>query len=776
MKKIGLITLHDYNYGSALQCFASQEYLKQSGFDVKVLNQVAEYSLFKRYLKRLWDLFMLCLSHPSSTKKILSVFNSQRSGSLRITPESEKEIGRFNSAFINNTYYTAQGLCNLAKREDYLAFLSGSDQVWNGSRTDFYDFYFLRFAPTEKRVAWAASFGGNTIAPYNKGQYSKYLREYNYISVRESSAIEVVQELAEIKAVCLADPVTLFDGEQWRNLYKKNGKEQIRQAKYILVFFLDKPSELAVRAANILSQKTGNQIVTYGYRQNEIETHIDGGPWEFLSMIDNAECVLTDSFHTMVFSLLLHRDFYVFDRQYVHKQSQASRISDLLKAVDLSDRFEPSALSEDSPVFTKADEYFEQSRVAFNNYITRALDLQIQKSETKEKMCFVKDCPSQCCGCGACAEICPVNAISMIQDEMGHIYPQINTALCTECNACRKKCAFKVAQNGNQQKKGYVACGKDIDLIENSASGGIFATIAKRIIEQGGLVFGASLWIEKGKVRCEHIAIDNVEELYKIQGSKYAQSDTQKVFREIREFLKDGRLVLFGGTSCQVANLKSYLRRDFDNLITIDLICHGVPSLALVQDYLNYQSSKYNADVIDFKFRIREGRNRPYLTTTSTKDSRGQIQQHHVALRRSSFYRLFMGRSGYRPSCYNCPFASIDKPADITLGDYYFTKEEKIIQHFPSNELLSSVIVHTPKGQTVLINLTDAIQLLPHDINEFIGSHEQLNSPSQITIDGESLYAIYKEKGFKEVQKAVNKRNFEMFIPSSIKRIITFIK
>ena len=774
MKNIGLVTFHDHNYGSALQCFATQEYLKRKGFDVEVINQVPEYSLLRRYSKRLWELFKMCVCYPKSTKKILSLFKSQRSSALRITTKSENEIGRFNTGFINNIYHTYTGLKQLGASDEYAIFLSGSDQVWNANRIDFYTLYFLRFAPVEKRVSWAASFGGNKIAPYNRKRYAKFLSEYKKISVRETSAVEIVRDLSNKEATCLADPVTLFNGEQWRDLYKSYSSKKNNANKYILAFFLDKPSDHAFQTAEMLSKQTGQTLVTFGYKQTEIENHIDGGPWEFLSMIDGAEYVLTDSFHAMVFSLLLHKRFYVFDRQYVHKQSQASRIVDLLSSIGLSDRFEPKSIDDRDCDYSIAENFFEESRKSFEDYYSKVFNNFANPSIDVKRLNNVKDYRSQCCGCGACADICHVKAITMMPDGIGHVYPHIDSALCTKCGACQSVCSFKpIEEKPSFQKKGYVVCGNDTKLIKNSASGGAFATIAKTVIEQGGVVYGASLWMDNGKVKCEHIAVDTVEELYKIQGSKYVQSSTQGVFPAIRDLLKANRLVLFGGTSCQVAALKGFLRKDYDNLLTVDLICHGVPSLPLLQDYLDYQNKEFHAEVVDFRFRVREGRDKPYLTTTTTRDSNGLIKQRRVSLRNSAFYRLFMGRGGYRSSCYNCPFASINKPADITVGDYYLSKEETDLQKvFANNELLSTLIVHTDRGQRFIDELSGSMITTPITLEKFINRHEQLQYPSQATTDGNVLLSIYNEKGFKGVQKAVKKRNIEMLIPSLAKKIL----
>lgn len=372
--KIGLVTFHYFNYGSALQCYASQEFLKRKGYDVEVIDVLCNYSKLQRYFMTLWNLLTLCVLHPFSTKTIISVFTSQRRRSLRITEESEGLIEKFNDGFVNRALYTIDVLKQKSRRGEFYVFLTGSDQVWNVSRIDLYDLYFLRFAPSYKRVSWAASFGGVVIAPYNIKRYAKYLRGFRAISVRENSAINIVKKLAKRDAVSLADPVILFDAEDWRSQYQKAEPELIiKDKKYILLFFLDNPSEQAKRVAEQLLNIMGCDMVTIGYKQIGVSDHQDGSPWSFLSMIDNASYVLTDSFHATVFSLLFHRPFFVFDRRYVHKQSQSSRITDLLTEVRLIDRYNPTEVDELMPDFNNTESFFSRAREEYDKFISNNL-------------------------------------------------------------------------------------------------------------------------------------------------------------------------------------------------------------------------------------------------------------------------------------------------------------------------------------------------------------------------------------------------------------------
>lgn len=773
MLKIGILTLHEHNYGSALQCYATRAYLKGKGYDSDVICEVGEYSLLKRYSKRILELGLFCLSHVSDAKDIIKVFKSQRRGALRNSTLTENSISRFNHLYLSCKYYTRKQLEKVARSDEYQYFLSGSDQVWNGRQIDNYDLHFLRFAPNEKRVAWAPSFGGSSIARYNKKRYSRYITEYNMLSVRERSGIDIINQLTSREDVTfLSDPVMLLDANEWRNSFSNNLTTEKPEGKYVLAFFLDTASEQAIGAIKRLKEENGLPVYTVGYPHDEfLSQHVDGSPWDFLAMIDNAEYVMTDSFHATVFSIIFHKKFYTFERQYVHGHSQSTRITELLTDCQLQNCFCPFELKDEEIDFSAADAYFVNVRNRFSNYWN---NLSIEE-ETKGSEKNVRDNKCDCCGCGACADICPVSAITMKNDIIGNKYPIINEEICINCGACTRVCGFhKVISTDSNQKTGYVAVGTDSELLKKSASGGIFSTIAKSILSEGGIVYGASLWLEKGKVRCEHIPIESIDELYKIQGSKYVQSSTDSVFTAVRVQLKTGRRVLFGGTSCQVASLKKFLGKDYENLITVDLVCHGVPSVKVLQEFLDYKSSLLGEEIIDFTFRVREGNNRPYVLTITSKDKVGKIHKRQESLRNSSFYRLFMTRGCYRPSCYNCPFASINKPADMTLGDFYPTNADaNINQVFGKGEMLSSVFTHTEKGDTIISCLEDNdIQLINYPISDLVNRHEQLFTASLPTRDGIILETLRKENGFVGVQNVVNVRNAEMAIPSFVKKIL----
>ena len=359
---------------------------------------------------------------------------------------------------------------------------------------------------------------------------------------------------------------------------------------------------------------------------------------------------------------------------------------------------------------------------------------------------------SNCCGCGACVQICPQKAITMEMDEYGYKYPIINHDLCIECNLCKRVCHYQNYSENNHPIKTYAAASKDDTLIKKSTSGGLFATIATCVLNENGVVFGASMDFKNEKLWTHHIKITDISELPKLQGSKYMQSDIDNCYSEAKKELNSGKFVFFSGTPCQIAGLNGYLGKEYPNLITADVICHGVGSVKMFQDYIEILEKKHNAKVTSFTFRDKTvgwGLDGKYTYTKNGK-SFGK----HLYYKLSSFYSLYIKAAFYRENCYKCKYACPHRPADFTLGDFWGVEKSQpevlTINGGSINEEIgiSCMIVNTKKGIDILEKYKNSFILEPSTFEKVSAHNACLVKPTELNDTRQKVLQLYKEKGF----------------------------
>lgn len=375
--------------------------------------------------------------------------------------------------------------------------------------------------------------------------------------------------------------------------------------------------------------------------------------------------------------------------------------------------------------------------------------------------------PKKCYGCGACYSACRFNAIRFNDFSCSSNKPILDFNKCLNCGNCKSVCPVlnKSIESIETKHKAFVGYAVNKNLYRNSSSGGIFSALAHIFLKQKGIVYGAGILYENNKLLCKHLRVDKNEDLIKIQGSKYVQSDTKNIFEQVERDLKNGKKVLFSGTSCQIQALKCYLKKDYLNLLTIDLICHGVPTQKIFSDYVNYLEKKYLCKIINISFRRKDERSSPYVLTLNCFNNLNGYFEKLITLRESAYYRLFMNMGAYRESCYNCEYASINKPSDITLGDWYDDR----------NKLLyySCIITNTTKGYHMIADYQNTdVMVKEIDIESAKMNHEQLQKPSRPTIEGIFMTRLYKKRGFKPLQKYINIKNVITYVPMIIKKLL----
>lgn len=294
-----------------------------------------------------------------------------------------------------------------------------------------------------------------------------------------------------------------------------------------------------------------------------------------------------------------------------------------------------------------------------------------------------------CCGCHACLSVCAHKAITMSADHEGFLYPMVDKAACTDCGLCEQVCPVIHQASPSRPLKVYAAKSKDEAVRQESSSGGIFTLLAEAVIREGGVAFGAK-FDEAWNVL--HASAENPDEMALFRGSKYVQSVIGDTYREAKNYLKQGRKVLFSGTPCQIAGLKRYLRKEYDNLFTIDVVCHGVPSPIVWQRYLDEMSFKGPIKEIAFRdktrgwaqyaFRIRTGEQTLLLPPSE-----------------NPFMRGFLTDLYLRPSCHDCPARSSKSGSDITLGDFWGI--QAVHPDMEDNKGCSAIMIHSTKGQAL---------------------------------------------------------------------------
>ena len=318
-----------------------------------------------------------------------------------------------------------------------------------------------------------------------------------------------------------------------------------------------------------------------------------------------------------------------------------------------------------------------------------------------------------CCGCASCVQVCPKQCISFNEDKQGFRYPKVNKSICIECGSCERVCPMLKPHESVLPKSVYAAKNKDIEVRIASSSGGIFTILAEKIISEGGVVFGAK-FDEHWEV--VHDYAETIVDLAAFRGSKYLQSRIEDNYQKAKSFLVKGRKVLFSGTPCQIAGLKSYLQKDYDNLVCVDFVCHGVPSPKVWRRYLKEVAlksdknsvsrmfiSKTDTLVKSVTFRDKATGWKNYSFTVSLSETSGEGEQTTVSqsaiFSENAFMKAFLKNIILRPSCYACRFREGRSGSDITLGDFWGI--DKLRPEVDDDLGVGLIMINSDKGSSI---------------------------------------------------------------------------
>ncbi len=766
-KLVGVCIVNkNYNYGSILQSYATLMKLEEMGVNYEIIDY----------------------NHPQNIKFYLKAINRFRSKDMVYSKirSLKKKIGKkIHPDFAKNDairrhifddFISAHFVSFSKPIRDYEELqkystkfsdvLVGSDQLWLPSGLDT-NFYNLMFVPDNiNKIAYSASFGVSKIPSYQKIKTKTFLERINHISVREQAGADIIKELTGREAKVILDPTMIVDRKAW----DKNILDQrIVEEKYIFCYFLgnnpsqrDEVKKLAEKKdLTIVVLKHLDEYIPSDEKFGDISLY-DVGPNEFVNLIRHAEYICTDSFHGSVFSIIYHKQFISFNRYSKGKNSRNSRLDTLFSNIGISRRFDGNIIHEiDKEIdWELVEERLENFRRDSLQFINTAL--KIEEEKENEGKSIIQDffiCKeSECTGCSVCASVCPRNAIIISKNANGFYIPKINNAMCIKCNSCIKICPTNNQPTLNGPTKAYAYQNSD-EIRFNSTSGGFFNAIACKIIDEGGVVCGAAF--DKDMI-LRHTIVEKKEDLEPLQKSKYVQSATTGIYQKIKEYLNEGKTVLFVGVGCQAAALRNYIGIN-ERLIIIDLVCYGVPSSGLFEDWIKYIEKKYNNLVVDVRFRDKS-----YGYATPNVKILFENGKSIECCRDSNIYtNLFFRHLSIRTSCYSCRFKTIDRASDLTLGDLWLINKYDPTKD--DNKGTTCVFAHTKKGLDICNQLC-MFEIDNQDIiNEDAGKLVECVVPARGT---NSFWKKYKEDGFDSLINIYEKKSLKVSIKYFVKKIM----
>ena len=370
---------------------------------------------------------------------------------------------------------------------------------------------------------------------------------------------------------------------------------------------------------------------------------------------------------------------------------------------------------------------------------------------------------SDCVGCKACANSCPKDAIVFQEDECGFSYPFINAEICIQCGKCEQTCNAVKAINVRLPLKTFAAVNKDDDVLKASSSGGVFSVLAEYYLDKGMYLCGC---VYDENLRPIHICTNKHEDYLRMRKSKYVQSDIGDVYRTIKNLLNNDKEVLFVGTPCQVAGLKGFLHKDYEKLLTVDLVCHGTPSYKMFLAFLDYLENKYSTKIVDFNFRSKK---HGWLRiSTEFTDEKGRTR--NIGKNQEFYMFSFSNGDIMRSSCYSCRYAIPERVGDITIGDFWGYNKQTL--GMSSVKGISLFTINTDSAMKILEPLSEKLVLKEVDYSEAINGNTCLRHPTKKGRNREKYMKALSENRIQEVAENYVKHNRKRIVIEKIKYMI----
>ena len=740
MKKVGIITYHHYyNYGTVLQAYALQKAIDRiGGYKAEIIDyraaeekKLSKWQLLLLRIRRL-PVYFFEWERVKKTKLYENVLSAKKPA--------------FDSFFINelvqseHTFYSYSELKN--SNHEYDILVTGSDQTWS-PKIGFYPAFFLEFGSHKAlRIAYAPSIGVSKLSDEEAKYLNVHLLPFAAISCREKIGTDVLNSVIKREEIQnVLDPTFLLTPNDWNTIATKlsiNGD-------YILCYFIGHKTyyrEIAQQLSKDLNLPLYFIPVSWQDMGRGYNLLPDAGPKEFLGLIRDARLVLTDSFHGTAFSINYRKSFYTFTKVEGGKSSLDNpRLYDILSKLHLEDRLYDTAgvISFTDVDYSEAEKILEEERKHSFDFLKDAL--------IDKRICAQEECT----GCMACESVCAHQAIKIEKDAMGFHYPKKDIEKCNGCGLCEKSCPNNYVPEYKKPTSSYVASAVSSEEQRTSTSGGLASVISRHIINTGGVVYGCT---SKDASHVRHIRISTPKEVDLLKGSKYVQSDMTGIIRSIKEDLNNGVKVLYIGTPCQVAGLLSSLRRPYDNLITIDFVCHGVPSQQLLNDIVMRDYPSLEEKSLNMHFRYKDGEGGSHYGLKLIDKNNETVYQDEYP--NNHYITGFLGGMFYRDSCYQCHYAKAERVSDITLGDYW-DREQKYSNLHQGKDGLSMLMINTSKGEVIRIAILEMTRMLPVETDYLVSRSGQLRNPMPRNKYYNAFKTEYITSGYsKETEDLVN--------------------
>lgn len=361
---------------------------------------------------------------------------------------------------------------------------------------------------------------------------------------------------------------------------------------------------------------------------------------------------------------------------------------------------------------------------------------------------------AQCTGCQVCKWKCPKGAISMKENEYGVMLPEIDKTICVECGICRQVCQVNNMESCNIPQKCYAAWTKNPDDQENCSSGGIATGISREIIKRGGVVFGAAFTKDFQLVITETCDIDN---LYKLRGSKYVQCDVSDSYLKVEMHLKSDREVLFIGTPCQIMGLRKFLGKDYDKLYLVDIVCHGVPPYKYLVEHITNLLPEHKVTHVTFR-----GKDNYKLVAYNNEQVLYTKERY-----KDIYYAAFYEGITFRENCYSCNYAHEKRGSDITVGDFWGINRSTMKNVYKGR--ISEILINTSKGEKLFKMVEGNFIYEERSVREAVEGNTQLRHPTLVNEMRKQFIIEYPELGFEEalrktrLEKIMVKKNNSLF-------------